>query len=130
MDSKTAKKIKNKDTSIELMLRHAIWNKGLRYRKNDKSVFGRPDIVFKNKKIAVFCDSEFWHGRNYLENKEDFKTNREFWVKKILGNVERDKRVNSKLKQEGWTVLRFWSKEIKRNLDYCINRITEAYGKV
>ena len=85
-------KIKSKDTSIELMLRKALWSKGLRYRKNCKDIFGKPDICFKRKKIAIFCDSAFWQGKKFSEG-EKFKTNSEFWERKILRNIERDKEV-------------------------------------
>lgn len=77
MDSKTAKKIKSKNTTIELLLGKAMWAKGLRYRKNCKDIFGKPDFCFKSKKIAIFCDSEFWHGKKYFEG-ERFKTNADF----------------------------------------------------
>ena len=119
-------KIKSKDTSIELMLRKALWSKGLRYRKNCKDIFGKPDICFKRKKIAIFCDSAFWHGKKFLEG-EKFKTNSEFWEKKILRNIERDKEVNQRLIKEGWTVLRFWDNEIKKNLGECVSKILQVY---
>jgi DNA mismatch endonuclease (patch repair protein) len=122
MDSKTAKKIKSKNTKIELLLGKAMWAKGLRYRKNCKDVFGKPDFCFRSKKIAIFCDSEFWHGRNFLEGQE-FKINKEFWETKIKRNIQRDKEVNKKLKDDGWIVLRFWGNEIKENLDGCISII-------
>ncbi len=127
MDSKTAKKIKSKDTKIELLLGKALWHNGMRYRKNDKTVFGKPDFVFKRKKIAVFCDSEFWHGYNYLVKDERFKTNAEFWEKKILRNIERDNEVTEKLKKDGWIVLRFWGTEIQKELDMCVEKVREAY---
>lgn len=122
MDSKTAKKIKSKNTTIELLLGKAMWARGLRYRKNCKGVFGKPDFCFKGKKIAIFCDSEFWHGKNCL-NGEKFKTNSEFWEAKIKRNIERDKEVNEKLISDGWLVFRFWGKEIKKNIDECISLI-------
>jgi len=127
MDSKTAKKIKSKDTKIELLMGKALWHNGMRYRKNDKTVFGKPDFVFKGKKIAVFCDSEFWHGYNYLVKGERFKTNTEFWEKKILRNIDRDKEVNQKLKKDGWIVLRFWGKQIQKELDKCVRQVKEVY---
>lgn len=129
MDSKTAKKIKSKDTKIERLLGKVLWAKGMGYRKNDKSVFGKPDFVFKSKKIAIFCDSEFWHGYNYLVKGERFKTNVDFWKKKILRNIERDKEVNQKLKDEGWTVLGFWGKPIQKELVHCIKIIEKEYKK-
>lgn len=125
MDSKTAKKIKYKDTKIEVLLGKAMWAKGLRYRKNCRGVFGKPDFCFKGKKIAIFCDSEFWHGKKYL-NGEKFKTNSEFWEAKIKRNIERDKEVNEKLIFDGWLVLRFWGKEIKKNIDECLDTILQS----
>jgi DNA mismatch endonuclease (patch repair protein) len=74
MDSKTAKKIKSKNTKIELALRKELWKMGYRYRLHDKTVAGTPDIVFRKQKIAIFCDSEFWHGKKYLKGQK-FKKN-------------------------------------------------------
>ena len=68
-------RVKNKDSAIEVALRKELWSRGLRYRKNVKTVFGKPDIVFVGKKVAVFCDSEFWHGYNW-EVKQDKKPSR------------------------------------------------------
>jgi DNA mismatch endonuclease (patch repair protein) len=128
MDSKTAKKIKSKNTKIEILLGKAMWAKGLRYRKNCKDVFGKPDFCFKGKKIAIFCDSEFWHGKKFLEG-EKFKTNKEFWEAKIKRNIERDKEVNQKLKDDDWIVLRFWGEDMKKNIDKCLDKIVEIYNK-
>lgn len=122
MDSKTAKKIKSKNTKIEQLLGKAMWAKGLRYRKNCKDVYGKPDFCFKGKKVAIFCDSEFWHGKNFLEG-EGFKTNASFWEKKIKRNIERDKEVSEKLSAEGWMVIRFWGKDILKNIDACVGKI-------
>lgn len=113
MDKKTAKKIKSKNTNIELILGKALWAENLRYRKHCKDIVGKPDFCFKSKKIAIFCDSEFWHGKNFLEG-EKFKTNTDFWEAKIQRNIKRDKEVNAKLNEAGWIVLRFWGKEIKK----------------
>ena len=120
------KKVKNKDSKIELALRAELWKRGLRYRKNVNSIFGNPDVAFKKYKIAVFCDSEFWHGYNWDERKKDFKSNQDFWIPKIERNIERDKEVNEKLKSEGWLVLRFWGKEIKKETKKCADRIENA----
>lgn len=109
-------RIKSKNTTIELLLRRELWKRGFRYRVNDKTIFGKPDIVFYKQKIAIFCDSEFWHGKKYLEG-ERFKTNTDFWETKIKRNIERDKEVNEKLKSEGWVVLRFWGQEIKKEME-------------
>lgn len=127
MDSKTAKKIKSKNTKIEILLGKAMWAENLRYRRNCKEVFGKPDFCFKGKKIAIFCDSEFWHGKKFL-NGEKFKTNVDFWETKIKNNINRDMVVNNKLKEEGWIVLRFYGNDILKNLDYCIDRIKKAYN--
>ena len=118
--------VKNKDSQIELKLRRALWHKGLRYKKNLRSVFGCPDIVFTRLKIAVFCDSEFWHGYDWENRKHDFKSHQEFWIPKIEKNIKRDMEVNEKLKAEGWTVLRFFGNEIKKNLDGCVEKVLDT----
>ena len=120
------KAIKNKDSDIELILRKELWNRGLRYRKNVNGIVGKPDIVFVRKKIAIFCDSEFWHGYNWEERKKDFKSNREFWIPKIERNIKRDKEVNQHLESEGWIVLRFWGKQIKKETSVCADMVEAA----
>lgn len=116
---KNMQAVKNKDSKIELLLRNELWSRGLRYQKNRTDIFGKPDIVFKSKKIAVFCDSEFWHGYNWNERKKDFKSHQEFWIPKIERNIERDIEVTAKLESNGWIVLRFWGNEIKKNTAHC-----------
>ncbi|MBE4950726.1 very short patch repair endonuclease [Chryseobacterium culicis] len=123
--SKNMRAIKSKDTKDEVRLAKALWHKGYRYRKNDKAVFGKPDLTFKKKKLAVFVDSEFFHGKDWETEKERIGTNKDFWHKKIERNMERDKLVNEFLNNNGWIILRFWSKEVKKNLDDCINQIEE-----
>ena len=118
--------VKCKDSEIELLLRKALWQKGLRYRKNVKSVFGHPDIAFIGKKVAVFCDSEFWHGYDWDRRKEDFKVRQDFWIPKIERNIQRDKEVTEKLEADGWIVLRFWGKEIKADAAGCADKIEKA----
>ncbi len=118
--------VKNKDSDIELMLRKELWKRGIRYRKNDITVFGHPDLAFKGKKVAVFCDSEFWHGFDWDNRKKDFKSNQEFWIPKIERNIARDQEVMQKLTEEGWVVLRFWGKDIKKNLQECADKIEKA----
>lgn len=120
------KQVKNKDSKIEIALRKELWSRGLRYQKNVTSIFGKPDLVFKGKKVAVFCDSEFWHGYNWEERKKDFKSHQEFWMPKIERNMERDKEVTEELQKQGWTVLRFWGKEIKKNAGGCADIIEKA----
>ncbi|MCL2639011.1 MAG: very short patch repair endonuclease [Oscillospiraceae bacterium] len=115
--------VKNKDSKIEITLRKALFHKGYRYRKNCRAVYGNPDIVFVREKIAVFCDSEFWHGYDWNNRKADFKSKREFWIPKIERNMERDREVTARLKSEGYIVLRFWGKQIKKELDVVVNKI-------
>ena len=118
--------VKNKDSQIEITLRHALFHKGYRYRKNYTKVAGKPDIVFIKEKIAVFCDSEFWHGHDWEKRKADFKSRRDFWIPKIERNMERDREVNRQLDAEGYIVLRFWGKRIKKELDDVVVEIEQA----
>lgn len=111
---------------MEVALRKELWSRGLRYRKNVKTVPGKPDIAFIGKKVAVFCDSEFWHGYDWEIRKNDIKTRREFWIPKIERNMERDMEVNRILEEQGWIVLRFWGKQIQKNLHECADIIEET----
>lgn len=122
--SQNMSKIKSKNTSIERILGKAMWANGLRYRKHCKEIFGKPDFCFRKKKIAIFCDSEFWHGKKYLDG-EKFKTNTNFWETKIKRNIERDNEVNQYLEKSNWTVIRFWGIKIKKNADECVKTIIE-----
>ena len=120
------KRVKNKDSVIEIALRKELWNRGLRYQKNVTKIFGKPDLVFKGKKVAVFCDSEFWHGYNWEERKKDFKSHQEFWIPKIERNMQRDIEVTEELQKQGWKVLRFWGNEIKKNVSGCADVIEKT----
>lgn len=124
--NKNMQAVKNKDSKIELMLRHELWTRGVRYRKNVTRIFGKPDIAFIGKKVAVFCDSEFWHGYDWDKQKDKIKTNREFWVHKIERNIERDKEVTKTLEADGWIVLRFWGNEISKNVGACADVIVNV----
>ena len=123
---KNMKAIRSRDTKAEIALAKALWHKGYRYRKNDKTVFGKPDITFKRLRIAVFVDSEFFHGKDWENQKHRIKTNRDFWWNKIESNIKRDNIVINKLGGDGWKVLRFWDKEILKNASYCVNKIEEV----
>ncbi len=123
---KNMQAIKNRDSQIEVMLRKELWKRGLRYQKNSKKVFGKPDIVFLGKKIAVFCDSEFWHGYDWENKKKEIKSNQDFWLPKIEQNMRRDIEVTNKLKSDGWTVIRFWGNEIKSDLKNCADIIEKT----
>lgn len=126
---KNMQAVKNKNTKIEVLLRKELWSRGLRYQKNSKKVFGKPDIVFIGKKVAVFCDSEFFHGYDWENKQKEIKSNRDFWIPKIERNIQRDKEVNEKLEKSGWTVLRFWGNDIKKNLQACADEIERAVRK-
>ena len=120
------RQVKNKDSKIELLLRKELWSRGLRYRKNVKKVFGHPYIAFIGKKIAVFCDSEFWHGYDWENRKADIKSNQDFWITKIERNMQRDIEVTETLQNDGWIVLRFWGKEIQKQTEKCADIIQKA----
>ena len=125
---KNMSNIKNKDTGIEVKLRKALWKKGYRYRKNYKKLPGKPDIVLSKYKLVVFCDSEFFHGKDWEDLQEQLKrgNNAEFWIKKISQNRVRDEEINKQLKFMGWTVIRFWGKDIKKDVEQCVKVIEET----
>jgi len=123
--------IKSKNTSPEIILSKAMWKLGLRYRKQ-YNIKGKPDFVFIKKKIAIFCDGDFWHGNNWKTRglrdlNEELKNYSEYWKNKILGNMKRDINVNNVLKKDGWKVLRFWESEIKENPEKIAKKIKKVY---
>lgn len=120
-------RIRNKDTEIEIKLRKALWAKGFRYRKNVKDLPGKPDIVLTKYRIVIFCDSEFFHGKDWPDLQEQLKRgkNSDFWIDKISKNIQRDDDVDKKLRALGWSVIRFWGKDISKNTDECIQTIEE-----
>ncbi|WP_274474082.1 very short patch repair endonuclease [Mangrovimonas aestuarii] len=120
--SRIMSKIRSKNTKPELRFRKALWKTGIRYRLNNK-LPGKPDISIKKYKLAIFIDGEFWHGYQWNERKETIKSNRKFWIPKIERNMQRDREVNSKLEEMGYTIFRFWSKEINEQLDKCLNDV-------
>ena len=125
---KNMKNIKCRDTSIEVRLRKCLWEKGYRYRKNYKDLPGKPDIVLTKYRIVIFCDSEFFHGKDWevLKPRIERGNNPEYWKRKILRNMERDDEVNKRLLFLGWTVIRFWGKDISKNPEQCIKVIEEV----
>lgn len=127
--SRNMRAIRNRDTKIEIILGKKMWSRGIRYRKNSKYIFGKPDFSIKKYKIAIFCDSEFFHGKDWETSKNRIKTNREFWQKKIESNIRRDKLVNETLEKEGWKVIRFWGNEIKQNLNNCLEIIEKSINE-
>lgn len=120
--------IRGKDTSIELALRKALWEKGYRFRKNYKGLPGSPDIALTKYKIAVFCDGEFFHGKDWDRLKEKLENGKNpgYWISKIQRNMERDLEKDQMLRFAGWTVIHFWGKDILNNPDECVKIIEET----
>jgi DNA mismatch endonuclease (patch repair protein) len=121
--SRNMKAIRSKNTKIEVLLGKALWAKGYRYRKDNNKITGKPDFTFRKYKIAIFCDGEFFHGKDWDKLQKQIGNNREFWIKKIQGNINRDILVNKELANQGWTVLRFWGNDIKKSLDRCVLKV-------
>ena len=119
---KNMRNIHSSDTKIELILRKALWNEGYQYRKNYKKLPGAPDIVLTKFKIAIFCDSEFFHGKDWesLKPRLEKSKNSKYWINKISKNQERDNEINKQLSLLGWTVIRFWGNDIRRHPDECV----------
>jgi len=127
--SRNMQAIKSSGTKDEVLLAKTLWKKGYRYRKNNCTVFGKPDLTFKKRKVAIFVDSEFFHGKDWETEKFRIKTNRDFWWKKIERNIQRDTEVNKQLRLEGWTVLRFWSKFLRNHTQDCVAEIERHLKK-
>lgn len=125
---KTMSKIKGKDTKPEIALRRALWAKGIRYRKNMNNLPGRPDIVITKYRLAVFVDSEFFHGKDWNKKRDRIMagTNGQYWSEKIERNIKRDAEKEAELRALGYTVLRFWSREVIKELEGCVNTIEEV----
>lgn len=126
--------IPSKDTVPELLLGKSLWSLGLRYRKHYK-IIGKPDFVLVSSKIAIFCDGDFWHGNNWrlrkLKNRnEEFSKYSEFWIRKITNNINRDKKVNRKLRVTGWTVIRFWESQIRKSSIKCAEKVLKKHNEI
>lgn len=122
-------RVRSSGSEIEHTLGLALWAAGIRYRKQYKKVVGRPDFAVVYAKIAIFCDSSFWHGRYWPKSARDFKRHKAFWVAKIRGNIARDRTVNRQLKRDGWKVIRFWDDGILLNTDRCVMRVRKLLRK-
>lgn len=123
---KNMQAVKASGSEIEQTLARALRRRGYYFAQNVSSVPGKPDIVFRRLKIAVFCDSEFWHGKNWKTRKLDIKSRQDFWIPKIESNMRRDRQVNRLLKKDGWIVLRFWGKDILKHTDRCVAKIERS----
>lgn len=126
--SKNMSRIRGKNTSIEVKLRKALWHRGYRYRKNYKKLSGSPDIAITKYKVAIFCDSEFFHGKDWevLRPRLQKGKNPDYWIPKIERNMQRDVEKNQTLLFDGWTVIHFWGKDILKNTDECIRVIEDV----
>lgn len=119
-------RVRLKRGQAETMLAKALWHKGYRYRLNYKKLPGSPDIAVTKQRVAIFVDGEFWHGHGWENKKDKLKANRQYWIEKIEENIARDFRVDRSLHSLGWIVLRFWEKEVKKDLDGCVQAIESA----
>ena len=125
---KNMSRIRSKDTSIEIILRKALWHHGIRYRKNYEKLPGTPDIAITKYRIAIFCDSEFFHGKDWekLKLRLENGSNSTYWLKKISRNMERDQDVERTLRSREWIVIRFCGMDIKKHTQDCVRVIEEA----
>lgn len=123
--SKRMSKVRLKGNSIETMLAKELWRQGYRYRLNYKKLPGSPDIAITKYKIAIFVDGEFWHGKDFDKRKISLKSNKNYWIRKIEENMERDLKVDKQLQELGWLPIHFWSQDVKQDLRYCINTIED-----
>jgi DNA mismatch endonuclease, patch repair protein len=128
--SKTMRAIKGKNTAIELMVRKALYSRGFRYRIHYKRAAGSPDVAFPGKRVAVFLDSDFWHGKDWQTKKTRIRSNREYWVRKIERNMTRGREVDDALRADGWRVLRFWESDIGEDLDLVMKHIVAVLGNL
>jgi DNA mismatch endonuclease, patch repair protein len=133
--SKCMSHIRSSDTKPEIFFRKALWKWGIRYRKNVKKLFGKPDIAIRKYKLVIFIDGDFWHGNDWKErhfsSQEDMLLSyTDFWQKKIRRNIERDKEVNKYYKNNDWTILRFWATAIKNDLNGCITKTIKTINRL
>lgn len=119
--SQNMRAIRSTSTKLETEICRQLWKKGIRFRKNVKNLYGKPDIAIKKYKIVIFLDSCFWHGCPVHYRIP--KSNEEYWYKKIHRNIDRDKEVNEYYYQNRWHLLRVWEHEIKNDVDEVVSRI-------
>jgi DNA mismatch endonuclease (patch repair protein) len=121
--SKQMARIRSKHTKPEIRLRKALFTHGVRFRTYNKNLPGHPDISIRKYKLAIFIDGEFWHGYDWSLRKKMLKSNQAFWIPKIERNKQRDRQMNQRLNECGYTVLRFWQQDIQKNLGACVHAI-------
>lgn len=108
-------RIRSTNSKPEDIVRKYLFSKGLRYRKNVKTLPGKPDVVLKKYKTVIFVNGCFWHGHQGCKYFVMPKSNTEYWNKKITGNVERDKNVIVRLEKLGWNVITVWECQLKKD---------------
>ena len=115
--SKTKSRNQRADTKCEVLLRSALWRMGLRFLKNVSSLPGKPDVVFPRQRVAVFCDGDFWHGRDWPSRRRKLLRghNADYWVAKLQANRRRDRRHDRELERAGWHVVRLWESDVLRD---------------
>ena len=126
--SEIKKKNRSRDTKAEMLLRRALWKQGLRYRLHDATLPGKPDIIFAKARVVIFCDGDFWHGRNWRSRKAKLArgANARYWLAKIESNIRRDRKSNRELQRLGWIVLRFWETDILQDLQTVVDSAVKA----
>lgn len=124
---KTMKAIRSQ-SSLENLVSRELWKKGFRFRKNVKTLFGKPDIALQKYKIVIFIDSCFWHACPLHGNKP--KSNQEYWNKKLSRNKERDAEVNNYYKQNGWHIKRVWEHEVKQDLNKVVDELADFIEQI
>lgn len=129
--------VRSKNTGPEAILKRALRASGLKFRSHPENVLGRPDLVFPRKKVAVFVDGDFWHGRQWrlrglssLEKQFSRSKNRSYWIRKIKNNIKRDKRTTRYLRRLGWHVMRVWESDLKSDPRRLVSRVTRALKRV
>ncbi|MBT0812965.1 very short patch repair endonuclease [Litoribacter ruber] len=125
MRSYNMSRIKGSGTKPEKMLKKALWDAGVRYRSNKRKLPGKPDIAFIKYKLVVFVDGSFWHGHDWEHRQQAIKSNRDFWIPKIERNMQRDREINAFYLANGWTIIRFWDFEVKKDLGICVRKIID-----
>ena len=124
---KNMQNIRSTNTLPERKIMQALKKKKIYFAKNVKSIIGKPDIVFRRKKVVVFIDSDFWHGhpkRGVMP-----KSNRNYWLEKIKQNKERDRKVNRELRKQGGFIIRRWEYDIKKKFDKSLEKVLTVLGK-
>lgn len=130
--SKAKRRNPSRGTGAELLLRHGLWSQGLRYRLHATDLPGKPDIVFRRQRLAIFVDGDFWHGRDWDKRRASLERghNAPYWVEKIAYNMQRDQSNNALLAQAGWKVLRLWETDVKKQLSVAIAQVREQLESV